>query len=158
MSRIGRCQKHGKELRAIDNVASNVRPYCYRPFDDRFVYYHRAVCERLREEVMSHVRPDNVSLLTHRPQSPPGEFTFVFSTTKIGDQCVAANKTAGGGNSYQFPLYLYPNGRLSNDDLFVREMQRKGGGQISSTDFIKDFCNRLKVKFVPKELGDCLNA
>jgi len=39
-----------KELRAIDNVASNVRPYCYRPFDDRFVYYHRAVCERLREE------------------------------------------------------------------------------------------------------------
>jgi predicted helicase len=26
----------------------------------------------------------------------------------IGDQCVAANKTEGGGNSFQFPLYIYP--------------------------------------------------
>jgi len=25
----------------------------------------------------------------------------------IGDQCVAANKTGGGGNSFQFPLYLF---------------------------------------------------
>ena len=95
------------ELGKITEVKEFVRPYCYRPFDFRYVYYHDAVCERLRKEVMSHMAADNLAFLTHRPQSP-GEFTFAYCTRMIGDQCVAANKTAGGGNSFQFPLYVYP--------------------------------------------------
>lgn len=55
---------------------------------------------------MCHMFGGNVALLTHRPQSP-GDFTYAYCTTMIGDQCVAANKTGGGGNSFQFPLYLY---------------------------------------------------
>ena len=98
-----------KELDTISQhaVASFVKDYCYRPFDFRYVYYHPAVCERLRTEVMAHMTQGNLALLTHRPQSP-GDFTFAYCTTMIGDQCVAANKSAGGGNSFQFPLYLYP--------------------------------------------------
>ena len=83
-----------KELAEIKDVESYIRPYCYRPFDFRFVYYHEAVCERLRAEVMRHMLDGNLAFLTHRPQSP-GDFTFAYCTNMIGDQCVAANKTAG---------------------------------------------------------------
>lgn len=57
-----------KKLQTIQDVESFVQPYCYRPFDFRFVYYHEAVCERLRAEVMQHMTSgDNLAFLTHRP-------------------------------------------------------------------------------------------
>jgi predicted helicase len=96
-----------REMMADTQAMRCVLPYCYRPFDNRFVMYHPAVCERMRQDVMRHMMQENVALLTHRPQSP-GDFTFVFAARLIGDQCVAANKSAGGGNSYQFPLFRYP--------------------------------------------------
>ncbi len=95
-----------KELFTLQAARDFVKPYCYRPFDFRFVFYHASVCERLRPEVMQHMFHDNLAFLTHRPQSPP-DFTFAFCTKMMGDQCVAANKSVGGGNSFQFPLYLY---------------------------------------------------
>ena len=55
---------------------------------------------------MRHMHGGNIAMLTHRPQSPP-DFTYAYCTNMIGDQCVAANKTGGGGNSFQFPLYIY---------------------------------------------------
>jgi hypothetical protein len=100
-----------KELSEIERVEDFVKPYCYRPFDFRFVYYHKAICERLRTEVMRHMLANNVAFLTHRPQSPK-DFTFAYCTYMIGDQNVAANKSVGGGNSFQFPLYLYPTGEV----------------------------------------------
>jgi hypothetical protein len=95
-----------RQLKDAFDIHSFVLPYCYRPFDFRFVFYHEAVCERLRPEVMQHMHDKNVAILTHRPQSP-ADFTYMYCTTMIGDQCVAANKTGGGGNSFQFPLYLF---------------------------------------------------
>src|SRR5207249_10923483 len=94
-----------RQIASVKDIRSFALPYCYRPFDFRFVFYHEAVCERLRPEVMRHMRDGNVAMLTHRPQSP-ADFTYMYCTTMIGDQCVAANKTGGGGNSFQFPLYL----------------------------------------------------
>jgi hypothetical protein len=52
-----------------------------------------------------------------------------------------------------FPLYLYPNGKLPGDDLFVREEPEEEKRCPSFTAaFIKDFCERLKVKFVREGL------
>lgn len=95
--------KARRELSTITDRKKYIKTYCYRPFDFRFVYYHKAVCERLRAEVMSHMQNENIAFLTHRPQSP-SDFTFAYCTRVIGDQNVAANKSAGGGNSFQFPL------------------------------------------------------
>jgi predicted helicase len=143
-----------KELSRIKDVEGFVRPYCYRPFDFRFVYYHDAVCERLRAEVMQHMAEDNLALLTHRPQSP-GDFTFAYCTRMIGDQCVAANKTAGGGNSFQFPLYLYP--AAVKKTLFdTGEPTDSVGGRRPNlaTEFIAEFGARLKLAFIPDGGGD----
>ena len=96
-----------KQLLEFRTSSAFIRPYCYRPFDFRFVFYHEAICERLRYEVMQHMKDSNLALLTHRPQSPDN-FTYVYCTRMIGDQCVAANKSGGGGNSFQFPSYIFP--------------------------------------------------
>lgn len=142
-----------KKLAKIEDVGSFIEHYSYRPFDFRFVYYHEAVCERLRSEVMFHMRADNIAFLTHRPQSP-GDFTFAYCTRMIGDQCVAANKTSGGGNSFQFPLYLYPT---SKNNLFDNDESTDApGGRRSNLapEFIADFAARLNMSFVADGKGD----
>ena len=94
------------QIMKVENTKDHIREYCYRPLDFRYVYYHSSIVERLRYDIMQYMEQDNISILTHRPQSPD-HFTFMYCTVLIGDQNVAANKSAGGGNSFQFPLYLY---------------------------------------------------
>jgi predicted helicase len=130
-----------ENLRQITNIGSYIKPYCYRPFDFRFIYYHSAVCERLRSEVMHHMEKDNIALLTHRPQSPK-DFTHAYCTNMIGDQCVAANKTEGGGNSYQFPLYLYPVEKKTQLD--------KSGGKESGIQAIMQTQTKREPNFNPE--------
>ncbi|MGA9048273.1 MAG: type ISP restriction/modification enzyme [Dehalococcoidia bacterium] len=135
-----------EKLQKIKNVASFIKPYCYRPFDFRFVYYHPAVCERLRPEVMQHMGKSNIAFLTHRPQSPK-DFTHAYCTNMIGDQCVAANKTEGGGNSFQFPLYLYPTeGKMQLDDSYRHPNL--------NPEFIKALSEKLGLTFIEDGKGD----
>jgi len=100
---------------------------------------------------MRHMQFPNVAFLTHRPQSP-GDFTFAYCTNMIGDQCVAANKTAGGGNSFQFPLYLY----LATDDsslqrswLNTSPWPPDAHGRVPNLDpqFVAEVEARLGLKF-----------
>jgi predicted helicase len=49
-----------------------------------------------------------------------------------------------------FPLYLYPNGDVPEEDLFAHDNGRRPN---LSAEFIRDFCEKLKVKFVPDGLG-----
>ena len=142
-------------LYELENIASFIRPYCYRPFDFRFVFYHKAVCERLRTEVMHHMKSSNLAFLTHRPQSP-GDFTFAYCTRMIGDQCVAANKSAGGGNSFQFPLYLYITPEDTEGTLFVTQEATREPNL--SPKFISVFKQKLGMKFVPDGRGDLKNT
>lgn len=99
---------------------------------------------------MNHMVQDNIALLTHRPQSP-GDFTFVYCTKMIGDQCVAANKSAGGGNSFQLPIYVYPT---DNQKTTLFEESTKERKPNLSPKFIDDFSARLKMKFIPDGKGD----
>lgn len=140
-----------ERLQNIQEVDSFVRTYCYRPFDFRFVFYHEAICERLRSQVMRHMEIKNVALLTHRPQSP-GDFTFAYCTNMIGDQCVAANKTAGGGNSFQFPLYLNDTPTDTNGTLFPKT--EVAGATNLAPDFIQALSGELGLAFVPDATGD----
>jgi hypothetical protein len=49
-----------------------------------------------------------------------------------------------------FPLHLYPNGKLPEEDLFAHDNGRRPN---LSARFIGDFCEKLKVAFVPDGLG-----
>jgi predicted helicase len=110
---------------------------------------------------MQHMNDDNLAFLTHRPHSP-GEFTFAYCTRMIGDQCVAANKSGGGGNSFQFPLYTYPfRGREQPDKSGGKEggflpaliMQTEREPNLKP-EFIKAISEKLQLKFIEDGKGD----
>ncbi|MBI3755693.1 MAG: hypothetical protein HY265_06000 [Deltaproteobacteria bacterium] len=76
----------------------------YRPFDEQWVFYHDAVIERSRKEVMQHMMKENLGLLTCRQQSSAGFYhTFICNT--IVESCAVSNKTTE--INYLFLLYLY---------------------------------------------------
>jgi len=128
-----------KTLSKRSSVQSDMTTCLYRPFDVRHIYYSKDLLERPVYEIQQHLLKDNLALLAIRPQSPTIDYSFVFCTNKITDQCAAGRKKVGAGTTYVFPLYTY-EGKLKKLSL--------------NLDFIKDIEKRLGLKFVEKERGD----
>lgn len=78
----------------------------YRPFDIRHIYYNSILIHRDRKEVMRNMLKENIGICYTRPQAPTYGFSVLVSNI-IVDQCVVGNKSAGGGNSYISPLFIY---------------------------------------------------
>ncbi|MEJ5199212.1 MAG: type ISP restriction/modification enzyme, partial [Anaerolineae bacterium] len=108
-----------EDLRSSGPDREKVVPILYRPFDVRYTYYtgqSRGFICRPRPEVMRHMLAgENIALLWTRPMSPSYQFSCLCSS-RIIDQCVVGNKSAGAGISYCGPLYLYPD--ADRRDLF----------------------------------------
>lgn len=85
-----------------------IEPYCYRPFDVRYVPYtgiSRGFVAYPRDKVMgSFVGRDNLAILTCRFQTT-FDFQHVFATDRISDLNSVSMQT--GEQSFVFPLYLY---------------------------------------------------
>ncbi len=128
--------------------SSSVKPVLFRPFDVRYVYYERAMIERgdHRYDLMRHMFDLNLALITVRRIEGGGEFTHFFATSRIS---VLHSTSAKEGN-FVFPLYLYPNGKMPEAELFTHENGRRPN---LSAAFIKDFCGHLQVKFVSDGFG-----
>jgi hypothetical protein len=131
-----------------NNASASIQPVLFRPFDNRYVYYEKAMIERgdHRYDLMRHMFDPNVSLITVRRIEGGGEFTHFFATSQIS---VLHSTSAKEGN-FVFPLYLYPNGKLPEEDLFAHDNGRRPN---LSAEFIKDLCEKLQAKFVPDGLG-----
>ena len=120
----------------------------YRPFDERVMLYGRFAFDRPREELNHHFFADNIGLIVTRQTKE--EFSVFATRLPVGQHKLA---TPYDG-SYVSPLYLYPNGKLPDDDLFVREEPKELARRPNlSSAFISDFCAKLNVKFVPDGLG-----
>jgi len=79
----------------------------YRPFDVRWIFYHDAIIERPRKEVMRHVMKENLALCVGRAGQVVGlekPWNIIFCSEFIGD----FNLFYRGGN-VNFPLHLYPD-------------------------------------------------
>jgi len=114
----------------------------------RYLYYEKAMIERgdHRYDLMRHLFHLNLSLITVRRIEGPGEFTHFFASSRIS---VLHSTSAKEGN-FVFPLYLYPNGKLPEADLFAHENGRRPN---LSAEFVSQFCKRLDCKFVPDGFG-----
>jgi len=99
---------------------------------------------------MHHMENENLAFLTHRPQSPK-DFTYAYCTTLIGDQNVAANKTGGGGNSFQFPLYLYTTPEETAGTLFAQSETTHKPNLAPA--FIRALEEKLGMKFAVDSVG-----
>ena len=105
------------KVRADPDWEQAIRACLYRPFDERWLFYHPAVIERNRSEVMRHMLAgENVALITSRLTK--GEtFKHAQVTEKITEVICMSPKTSNNG--FVFPLYLYPS--TDRGDLFAHQ-------------------------------------
>lgn len=106
-----------QNVKADYNWREKIHPILYRPFDTRYIFYHEAVIERSRREVMRHMLAgENVALMTCRQLSQI-HWLHALVSNRISDDCMVSNRTQERG--YLFPLYLYPD--AEKPDMFAPE-------------------------------------
>ncbi|MCK4329075.1 N-6 DNA methylase [candidate division WOR-3 bacterium] len=93
-----------EKIQKDKNWDKSITPILYRPFDVKWIFYHDAVIERSRKEVMRHMIQENLGLLTCRQQNKVGFYHTLVCDT-IVESCVVSNNTRE--INYLFPLYLY---------------------------------------------------
>jgi predicted helicase len=95
--------KARKALRNV-NVKEWIQPILYRPFDKQFIFYHNAVVDRSRREVVRHMLSENLSLVAMRQVALDEAYThFLIADCMVDNRAFASTK----GIIQQFPLYLY---------------------------------------------------
>jgi len=86
-----------------DDWEQAITEILYRPFDEQWIFYHDALIERSRSEVMQHMLKENLGLVLAKRYSI-GEYNYAF----VGNGIVEGHVLSGQqGITYHFPLYLY---------------------------------------------------
>lgn len=123
-------------LAGVEYSETCVRPYLYRPFDLRHIYYDDRLLGRSRKTVFRHLLNANLALATLR-QTVDDAFRHVFCTRNICD----INLVIGHHVSDRvFPLYLYHEHELHE--------RREPQPNISS-DFLRVLSEGLNLRTVP---------
>ncbi|MDI9356198.1 MAG: N-6 DNA methylase [Chitinophagaceae bacterium] len=119
--------------------------YNYRPFDRRYVFYNHKFLSRSRKTVMDNFfEKDNLGLICGRL-----EF-YGFITDIISDEHIC------GGNSYNFPLYIYNTNTNGNTDengngYLFKDEEKKDNFTKEFRKFLKE--NNLKHHTPEQILG-----
>lgn len=104
---------------------NNILPISYRPFDNRYIYYHNDFIERPRLEVMKNfLRKDNLGLLIKRQSKQ--DFSYVFVTNNLAESCIFESAYA---NNTVCPLYIYSEDGSKRPNLkkeIVDEIEKIG--------------------------------
>ncbi len=91
-----------------DRALDKIYPILYRPFDVLYIFYHEAIVERPRYEVMRHLLVgQNLALVTTRQVKASKTWQHCFVSNRILECCLVSNYTSEIG--YALPLYLYPD-------------------------------------------------
>ncbi|MBI4837689.1 MAG: N-6 DNA methylase [Nitrospirae bacterium] len=94
-----------EEIMKDDDWEEAIIKILYRPFDEQWIFYHNALIERSRKEVMQHMMTENLSLCVGRAGQVVGLeklWNIVFCSNCIEDY----NLFYRGGN-VNFPLYIH---------------------------------------------------
>jgi predicted helicase len=132
-----------RKLRKKTSDVEFLRPYAYRPFDVRTIYYQHDLVWCDRRKVMSHtIAGSNVALATCRQlASEPWEHLFV--TRDLQDDCLVSNRTRE--RSYHFPLYLYDALPFEGDHP---------NEQAKRPNFSSAFLKSLTIALKQQQVGD----
>ena len=110
---------------------NNIVSISYRPFDNRFVYYHDDFIERSRREVMKNILDKkNICLIT--PKQSSYNWAHVFLASQISEfNLISTAAKNGSGNV--FPLYLYAEdgSKVPNLNKEIIEEIEKIVGKVS---------------------------
>lgn len=107
------------EMPPTNQIAKFVRTLSYRPFDQRYCFYHSSVFESLRRPVMQHVDPGMKNILLITTRMTKGEpFSHAFVSDGLTEAIGLSSKTSN--SAYVFPLFIYHDDESS---LFGRDKQ-----------------------------------
>ena len=121
----------------------------YRPFDERFIFWHPSVVWRPRTEAMPHMLAgENVGLITTR-QTKDEWGTLATSN-------IIAHKTCSAYDiNSLFPLYLYPGVGKADGSLFSRWAKGKDGRTPNlDMGFVEQIATATELRFVSDGRGD----
>ena len=125
----------------------------YRPFDERFIFWHPSVVWRPRTEAMPHMLAGwNQALCIGRAGQVIGSSVWdvLFAPTFPSD----FNLFRRGGNCL-FPLYLYPGVGKADGSLFSRWPKGKGGRTPNlDLGFVEQLAAATELRFVSDGRGD----
>jgi predicted helicase len=132
-------------------VGRLVRPYFYRTFDIRHIYYNKDIIERgdARWSTMRHMLTGvNIGLCTSRQVND--KFHHIFCTRDVVDNC--AISTATRERTHLFPLYLYTTPEDTAGTLFATEEVTRDPNL--SPQFVAAVKEKLGLDFMPDGKGD----
>ncbi len=149
-----------RELRAATKrkrLEDFVTKILYRPFDERFIFWHPSVVWRPRTEAMPHMLAgENVALMTCRQSSGNG-WKHLLATRLITDDSMVSNRTRERG--YLFPVYLYPGVGSADTSLFSRWSKGKDGRTPNlDSGFVAQLADAVDLRFVSDGCGDLRKA
>lgn len=146
------------------NLWENMIVTClYRPFDQRWLFYHPSFIDRPRLEVNNHMSMKNISLITTRQTKEP--FAVLATDLICGQHKIASVYD----RSYFFPLYLYSSSDCpysKNQTQVDLNIKTQGNDYTSeyayhpniAPAFIADCSDRIGMTFIPDGRGDRLQT
>lgn len=139
-----------KDLKESGLDKKRIVPILYRPFDIRYTYYtgrSRGFHCMPRPEVMSHMMPENLGLITLRKGLPGYNYSWIFACKSFVSHGVFYNGSQS--TEYLFPLYLYSD--IDKRDLFsIAETQHKIPN--ISPDLFAALAKTYGKKLAPEEI------
>ena len=148
------------ELRAATRrkrLEDFVTKILYRPFDERFIFWHPSVVWRPRTEAMPHLLAgENLGLIFMRQVAIGDEYThFGASRHPVDNRAFYSNK---GIMSFG-PLYLYPGVGKADGSLFSRWAKGKDGRTPNlASEFVEQIAAATELRFVSDGRGDLREA
>ena len=127
-----------KQIRLDPNWERWLINCLYRPFDWRHCYYSTVAMDYPRTVLQDNMFQENISLLCSRQQATLG-FYHVWCSDVTAESCVLST-TSREGNKV-FPLYIYPDTKNSQGNLFVERYSNL------SSDFLTAI--REKLGYIP---------
>ena len=126
--------------------------FCYRPLDNRKIYYDENLIKRAFYKIQSNLLRDNICFLCCK-QLSSSEYNHIFTSNKVSDLNSVSLQTKE--QSYVFPLYLYPNenGDPSTSLHFVQDDKLQRKPNLDEKIWRKiDKCTKLKT--TPEQVFD----
>lgn len=123
-------KKKGWDIRKAWNILQSISdselnkfilPVIYRPFDNRFIFWHDSVVWRTVKRVMRNMLEENIGLITVRRVPPNNKPSYFLLTDRIVSN--GAIRSDNMSIDTLFPLYIYPD--ENNKNLFNQHQTEK---------------------------------
>ncbi|MFQ5431020.1 MAG: type ISP restriction/modification enzyme [Nitrospinota bacterium] len=135
------------------DLKKHIKPVLYRPFDERFIFYHDSLVWRTVKQVMGHMLAGKNLGLIARRQMIGHLMSYFFASNRIIADGVIRSDNKGGESL--FPLYLYPDVSKQKDWVDEQPSSAPGGRRPNlSMEFVNEFEYRLGIEFRSDGKGD----